>query len=326
MTKLRSFAARWGLPILGVLTALVGVCSLFVGAGGATGTTPDGSVGYFWSSRFPRTAALLLAGSAMALSGMIMQMLARNRFAEPSTAGTVDSATLGVLIVMAINPGMPVSLKMLVGTVAALAGTGLFMLILRRIPLRDPLIVPLIGIMLGGVIGALSSYLAYQLDLLQALSAMSTANFATMIEGRYELMWLALALSLAAYFTADRFTVAGLGDDLTTNLGLNYGRIVTIGLLIVAMNTALVVVHVGSIPFIGLIVPNLVAGLLGDNLRRTAPWCALLGAVLVVGCDIIGRIVNWPYEVPLGLIMSVVGAGIFLAILLRRDGRSRAHA
>ena len=326
MRALRPALARWGLPILGILTALVGVVSLFVGAGGGVGATPDGEIGYFWTSRFPRTAALFLAGSAMALSGLIMQMLARNRFAEPSTAGTVDSAALGVLLVVAFNPGMPVVLKMVVGTVAALLGTGLFMLILRRIPLRDPLIVPLIGIMLGGVIGAMSSYIAYQLDIVQTLSAMNTANFATMIQGRYELMWIALGLSIAAYVTADRFTVAGLGDDLTTNLGLNYGRIMTIGLLIVAMNTALVVVHVGSIPFIGLIVPNLVAMALGDNVRRTAPWTALLGAFIVVSCDIVGRIINWPYEIPLGLIISVVGAAIFLALLLRRERRSSALA
>ncbi|NLT25790.1 MAG: iron chelate uptake ABC transporter family permease subunit [Microbacteriaceae bacterium] len=308
------------------MTLAAGVASLFIGAGGAVGASPDGEVGYFLTSRVPRTIALLLAGTAMALSGMIMQMLARNRFAEPSTAGTIDSATLGVLIVMIFAPGMPVLGKMAAGTVAALVGTALFMLILRRMPMRDPLMVPLVGIMLGGVIGAVASYLAYRLDLLQALTGLQTANFSAMMQGRYELMWLALLLSAAAFLAADRFTVAGLGDDFTTNLGLNYGRIVAFGLLIVAMNTALVVVHVGAIPFIGLIVPNLVAMALGDNVRRTAPWVALLGAFLVVVSDIIGRVVNWPYEIPLGLIMSVVGAAIFLAILLRPETpRSRRH-
>ncbi|RRJ87337.1 ABC transporter permease [Gulosibacter macacae] len=318
--------ARWGLPLLIALTLAAGVVSLFVGAGGAVGATPDGEVGYFFSSRVPRTLALILAGVAMALSGMIMQMLARNRFAEPSTAGTIDSATLGVLMVMIFAPGMPVLGKMIAGTIAALIGTGIFMLILRRMPLRDPLMVPLVGIMLGGVIGAVTSFLAYRLDLLQALTGLQTANFSAMMQGRYELMWLALVLSVIAFIAADRFTVAGLGDDMTTNLGLNYGRIVAIGLIIVAMNTALVVVHVGAIPFIGLIVPNLVAMALGDNVRRTAPWVALLGAFLVLVCDIIGRLVNWPYELPLGLVMSVVGAAIFLVILLRPERSKVARA
>ena len=325
MQGFRTWFARRGLVVLAAATLAAGVASLFIGAGGAVGASPDGEVGYFLTSRLPRTLALLLAGSAMALSGMIMQLLARNRFAEPSTAGTIDSATLGVLVVMIFAPGLPIIGKMLVGTVAALIGTALFMLILRRMPLRDPLMVPLVGIMLGGVIGAVASYLAYRLDLLQALTGLQTANFSAMMQGRYELMWLALALGVAAFVAADRFTVAGLGDDFTTNLGLDYGRIVALGLLIVAMNTALVVVHVGAIPFIGLVVPNLVAMALGDNVKRTAPWVALLGALLVAVSDVIGRLVNWPYEIPLGMIMSVVGAAIFLAILLRSDQPRDRH-
>lgn len=321
---LRQFIARWGLAILTALTLAAGVTSLFIGAGGAVGSSADGSVAYFWTSRVPRTVALILAGSAMALSGMIMQMLARNRFAEPSTAGTVDSAMLGVLCVLLFMPTMPVFGRMLAGTVAGLIGTALFMVILRRLPKHDPVMVPLVGIMLGGVIGAVSTFLAYQADILQALTSMQSANFSAMIEGRYELMWLAGALTLVAFIAADRFTVAGLGDDFTTNLGLDYRKILTLGLVIVAMNTAIVVVHVGAVPFLGLIVPNLVAMALGDNVKRTAPWVALLGAFLLLVSDIVGRTINWPFEIPVGLIMSVLGAAIFLGFLLRPE-RSRVR-
>lgn len=317
MHRFQQSFSRWGLWALVALTLAAGAASLFIGAGGAIGVSADGEVGYFWTSRVPRTLALLLAGSAMALSGMIMQMLARNRFAEPSTAGTVDSAMLGIVLVMVFAPGIPVLGKLAVGTTAGLAGTLLFMLILKRIPMRDPLMVPLLGIMLGNVIGAVASFIAYRSDLLQSLGAMQSASFSAIIEGRYELMWIAAGLTIIAFIAADRFTVVGLGDNLTTNLGLNYGRIVLLGLVIVAMNTAIVVVHVGAIPFIGLIVPNLVAMLLGDNVRRTAPWVLLVGMLLVLLSDIVGRTVNWPYEVPLGLIMSIVGAAVFLAILLR---------
>ena len=321
----RALRSRWGLVLLACLTVAAGVISLFIGAGGAVGSSADGSVGYFWESRVPRTVALILAGAAMALSGMIMQMLARNRFAEPSTAGTVDSATLGVVCILIFLPEPSVAGKMLAGTVAGLIGTGIFLLILRRMPRQDPVMVPLVGIMLGGVIGAVSTFLAYQADILQALTGLQTANFSAMIQGRYELMWLAGILTIIAFIAADRFTVAGLGDDFTTNLGLNYGRILTLGIIIVAMNTALVVVHVGAVPFLGLIVPNLVAIALGDNVRRTAPWVALLGSLLLVVSDIVGRTINWPFEVPVGLIMSVLGAAIFLVFLLRpeRSGANR---
>lgn len=321
----RSFS-RWGLWALIALTLVASVVSLGIGAGGASGASSGtNDINLLWTSRVPRTIALLLAGSAMALSGMIMQMLARNRFAEPSTAGTVDSAALGIVLVMVLVPGIPVMGKLAVGALAGLAGTLLFMLILKRIPMRDPLMVPLLGIMLGNVIGAVASFIAYRTDLLQSLGSMQSASFSAIIEGRYELMWIAAALTVVAFIAADRFTVVGLGDNLTTNLGLNYTRIVLLGLAIVALNTAIVVVHVGAIPFIGLVVPNLVAMLLGDNVRRTAPWVLVLGMLLVVVSDIFGRIINWPYEVPLGLVMSIVGAAVFLTMLLRPRRKGAVH-
>lgn len=321
----RSFA-HWGLWVLIALTLAASVVSLGIGAGGASGaSSATDDINLLWTSRVPRTLALLLAGSAMALSGMIMQMLARNRFAEPSTAGTVDSAMLGIVLVMVLAPGIPVMGKLAVGALAGLGGTLLFMLILKRIPMRDPLMVPLLGIMLGNVIGAVASFIAYRTDLLQSLGSMQSASFSAIIEGRYELMWIAAALTLVAFLAADRFTVAGLGDNLTTNLGLNYSRVVLLGLVIVALNTAIVVVHVGAIPFIGLVVPNLVAMLLGDNVRRTAPWVLVLGMLLVLVSDIIGRVINWPYEVPLGLVMSIVGATVFLTLLLRPHRKRAAH-
>ena len=311
--------AGWSLAGLLLAIGAASVASLLIGAGdlGASGA-PD----FFWVSRVPRTVSLVLAGASLALTGMIMQLISRNRFVEPSTAGTVDAAALGVVLVMILAPGLPVIGKLLVGMLAALAGTGLFMLILRRIPLRDPLMVPLIGIMLGGVIGAAATFLAYRFNLLQSLAALQQANFGGVLQGRYELLWLVALLAVVAFVAADRFTVAGLGDAFATNLGLNYGRVVALALVIVSITVATVIVHVGAVPFIGLIVPNLVAMTLGDNVRRTAPWIAALGALAVLVCDLIGRLVRFPFEMPAGLIMSVVGAAVFLVVLLRPQRRS----
>lgn len=323
MTVFRAWFARRGLWLLSAVLVALGVASLFTGVGdvGASGA-PD----YLGLSRFPRTAALVLSGSSLALCGMIMQMLARNRFVEPSTAGTVDAAALGVVLVAILVPGLPVAARLGVAALSALAGTALFMLVLRRIRMSDPLVVPLVGIMLGGIIGAVTSYLALQYDLLQALSALSSANFAGVLQGRYELLWLPGALAVVAYIAADRFTVAGLGDAVTTNLGLNYRRVTMLGLLVVSITVAVIVVHVGSLPFLGLIVPNIVAMALGDNVRRTAPWIAMIGAILVLCSDLIGRLVKYPYEVQAGLVMSVFGAAVFLVLLLRpRRARGRAR-
>jgi len=172
--------------------------------------------------------------------------------------------------------------------------------------------------MLGGVVNAVTSFFAYRFDLLQSLSAWTTGDFSAVMRGRFELLFVAAGLTSIAFLAADRFTVAGMGKDFTTNLGLHHGRVGALGLGIVAMVTATVVVTVGSIPFLGLVVPNLVSLVFGDNMRRTAPWVALGGAGFVLVCDIVGRIVRYPYEIPIGTVVGVVGSVLFLVLLLRR--------
>jgi len=306
----------------------LGLVSLFVGVGDLSladlwAGGPDGlATQLLLISRLPRTLAIVLAGMAMGVAGLIMQMLSRNRFVEPSTAGTVEFAGLGLLTVTLVAPGLPVIGKMSVAAIFALIGTGIFLRILRSIPLRSALVVPLVGLMLGSVIEAMSTFIAYRYDLLQTLGVWMTGDFSGVLRGRYELLWLVAGLTAIAYLAADRFTVAGLGEEFTTNLGLNYRRVMTLGLSIVAVVSAVVVVTVGAIPFLGLVVPNIASLLVGDNLRRSIPWVAVLGAGFVLICDIIGRLVRYPYEIPIGTVIGVVGSAIFLYLLLRRPARA----
>lgn len=308
-------------------TAALALASLFVGVGEVTPARLwaegfGGEAGeLLLVSRLPRTLAILLAGTGMAVAGLIMQLLAQNRFVEPSTAGTVESASAGLLAMMLLAPAAPVIAKMLVASAFALAGTLLFLAILARVPLRSPLVVPLVGIMLGGVINAATTFLAYRFDLLQSLGAWTMGDFSGVLRGRYELLWIAFGLTVAAYLAADRLTLAGMGRDLSIGLGLDHGRTVFLGLVIVSLVTAAVVVTVGMIPFVGLIVPNIVSLALGDNARRSVPWVALLGAGFVLLCDIVGRVVAAPYELPVGTVVGVAGAALFLGLLLKRRDR-----
>ncbi|WP_375669497.1 iron chelate uptake ABC transporter family permease subunit, partial [Bartonella sp. MR168JLCBS] len=204
----------------------------------------------FWQTRLPRTVAVLLVGPALALSGLIMQLLARNRFVEPSTAGTLESASLGILFVMIFLPNIPVLGKMVIAAIFAMIGALLFMLLLRQIPLKSTFIVPLTGIILGYMIGSLTNAIADHEMLLPSLQAYLFGSFAMILDGKYELLWLSFPLCTLAYFTADRFTVAGLGEDLTNNLGLNYRTVMFFGLFIVSSITAVVVCTIGRISFV----------------------------------------------------------------------------
>lgn len=320
MPVLKYLLALSALVLLSVASVLIGVSDLSL-SGLFSGSDAMARL-VLVEVRIPRTLALVFAGAGMAVCGTIMQMLARNRFVEPSTAGTVESASLGILVVLLLAPGLPVYMKMLVATVFALAGTGLFLLILTRIPLRSPLMVPLVGIMLGGIISAVTTFLAYRYDMLQSLGAWTTGDFSAVLRGRYELLWLSLGLTALAYAAADRFTVIGMGEAFATNLGVDYAKVVALGLVIVSMVTAAVVVTVGMVPFLGLIVPNVVAMAMGDRLRRSLPWIAICGAGLVLVCDMIGRLVIAPFEIPVGTVLGMVGSVFFLYLVLRR--RSRA--
>ncbi|RVU15625.1 ABC transporter permease [Methylobacterium oryzihabitans] len=306
---------RAGGALAGLALLALAAASLLVGVGDLTGAE------VLAASRIPRTLALILAGAGMAVAGVIMQLVAQNRFVEPSTAGTAESATLGMLLVTLLAPGAPVVVKMLAATACALAGTALFLRVLRAIPLRARLTVPLVGIMLGGVVGAASTFIAYRTDMLQFLATWQAGDVSTVLRGRYELLWLAAVLTLLAYGLADRLTIAGLGRDAAVNLGLDYRRVVALALAIVSTITAVTIATVGTIPFLGLVVPNLVALAAGDNLRRTLPLVAASGAGLLLLCDVLGRLVRYPFEIPVGTVMGVVGSGLFLTLLLRGDAR-----
>ncbi len=309
--------------VLGMLVLGLALFSLNVGASRMNllnvlfGNGDDRVSKVLFASRVPRTLALLLAGAALAAAGMILQMMARNRLLEPSTVGTMEAAALGMLVLAVMAPGLPLWGQFLVVSVFAAAGTLLFLAVLKRIPLRSALLVPLVGLVLAGVIHAGSSLLAAQVDLAASLRAWGNGDFSAVLRGRYELLWLAAALTVLACITADRFTVIGMGRDFATNVGVNYTLLMAMGLVIVAMVSASVVVTAGVIPFIGLLAPNLVRPLVGDNLRRAIPLAALMGAALLLAADLLGRLLIHPFEVPSSNILMVVGAAAFIVILIR---------
>ncbi len=136
--------------------------------------------------------------------------------------------------------------------------------------------------------------------------------------GNYELLYISLPLFILAYFLAHKITIVGMGEDIALNLGISYNGILFLGLMIVSIITSLVIVSVGIIPFLGLIIPNLVALYLGDNLRKNLIYIALCGALFLLVCDIISRLVIFPFEMPLSITTGVLGSLIFIFLLLKR--------
>ncbi|WP_245417321.1 iron chelate uptake ABC transporter family permease subunit [Aminobacter sp. AP02] len=273
-------------------------------------------------SRLPRTLAAVLAGAGLAIAGLVLQILARNRFVEPTMTGTGQSAALGILAATMLFPSASIGVKTLAASATALAGTSVFLSIAHRLPPTQPFLIPLFGLVYGGVIGAAVTFIAWQADLLQYVDIWTNGEFSGVLRGRYELLWILAAMVALAWWIADRLTIVSMGREVSVGLGLNYQRIVQLGLVMVAVISSLAVVVVGMIPFVGLVVPNLVSRLMGDNLRSALPWVAVSGAALVLACDIVGRVIRYPYEIPVGTVLGVVGSGLFLWILFGRTERA----
>lgn len=304
------------------LLILLSVISLFLGVSSVTMrglfNLEDSQWQIFLDSRVPRLVSILIAGASLSICGLVMQQLSRNCFVSPTTAGTMDSARLGILLAILFFPGASMLLKTVIAVLVSFIGSLLFMSILSRLKFKDTIFVPLVGMMFGNVISSITAFIAYQQDLLQNLSGWLQGDFSLVMSGRYELLYFSLPMLIISYLFAQRFSIVGMGKDFATNLGLNYNQVLYIGLLIVSTVSSIIIVSVGVIPFLGLIIPNLVTLYLGDNLKKILSHTALLGAVFVLFCDILGRCLIYPYEISINAVVGVMGSGIFLYFLLKR--------
>lgn len=308
----------------GLLALFVVLCgaSLLVGARQVAWAQLFTLSGDVWltltASRLPRLAALVLTGIGLSVCGVILQHIVRNKFVEPATCGGLDAAKLGILVALTVAPSMGPGGRMAFALAFCFAASLAFVMIVRRIRFKNTVLVPVMGLMFGGVLSALAEFHAYRNNILQSMQGWLLGDFSKIVQGNYEIIYLILPIVALTYLYAHRFTVAGMGADMAASLGLNYPVTVALGLTLVAVTVSATVITVGAIPFVGLVVPNLVALHYGDNLSRTLPVVALGGASLLLVCDILGRVLIHPFEVPIGLTAGGVGGVLFLALIVWR--------
>lgn len=268
-------------------------------------------------SRFPRLIAIIVAGVGLSISGLIMQQISKNKFVSPTTAATVDFAKLGILFSMVVLTSATIMQKMVTAFIFSVVGTMLFMKMIKSIKLKNIIFVPLVGMMLGKVVGSITAFISYKYDLVQNVSSWMEGDMSLIMKGSYELLYLSIPMVILAFFYANKFTIVGMGEEFSINLGLNYNFVVNVGLVIVALISAVTIITVGNIPFLGLIIPNIVSLYSGDNLKRTLYHTALLGPVFLLICDILGRIIIFPFEISIGMMVGVIGSAIFLYMIIR---------
>ncbi|EAH5016411.1 ABC transporter permease [Campylobacter coli] len=316
------FKHLFSLNILLILLVVFGIISLFIGVIRINlddiFSLSATQLEIILLTRIPRLIAILLTGMSLSICGLIMQQLTQNKFVSPTTAGTMDCAKFGILISLIFFAGASFFTQALIASIFALLGSFIFIQILRKIKLKDVIFVPLIGLMFGGIINAITTFFAYALNYIQNIQGWLQGSMANVMQGNYELLYISLPLFILAYFLAHKITIAGMGEDLALNLGVSYNTILFLGLIIVSIITSVVIVSIGVIPFLGLIIPNLVAIYRGDNLKKNLIYIALCGALFLLICDIISRLVIFPFEMPLSITTGVLGSLIFIFLLLKR--------
>jgi len=306
-----------GLAVLGFLALL----SLFIGVESLNPLDLFRADDLAWflllNSRLPRLFALLLSAWALCLAGILLQSLSANPYASPETATTQAWASLGFLLGLRFFPEALPLLRMLASFVFALGGTGLFLLLSRRLPYKSKAALPLLGMALSLAIDAFTDTWARSMDLLQSLHTWLSGDFTLITLGRYEILGITLPVLALAWWFADHFTLAGLGEEKARSLGLSWRSLTILGLALASLLSAAVLTSSGILPFIGLVVPNIVRLFLGDQVKKIIPYSCLLGSLILLISDLISRLVLYPFELPLSISLGVIGSLLFLFVQKR---------
>lgn len=276
-------------------------------------------------ARLPRTLAALLSGAALAVSGAVLQNVLGNRLASPSIIGVNAGAGLGVTLCLAAG-----GLSGIAVSCAAFFGSFLTVLIIFLFSYRTK--ASKTTIILGGVaLNAIWNAIAESVTVLDTdVGALSmdfrVGGFSAV---SYPRLLPAAGLILAALcilFTfCNELDVVALGDETALGVGLPVGKYRMIFLALAAALSGAAVSFAGLLGFIGLIVPHFVRRLTGSESGKLLPMCALCGAGFVTLCDTVSRVVFAPYELPVGILMAVIGGPMFFILLIQRGlGRAKA--
>lgn len=290
--------------------------AILAGPGSTAGTI-------FWYARLPRTAACLLAGAALAVSGAVIQGVLHNQLASPGIIGVNAGAGFAVTLCCAAGA---ISGWAVAG--AAFAGamvTVLLVVFLARKTGASRTTVILGGVAVNAFVNALSEAVTKLVPEIAMLSAdFRVGGFGAVSHLRLIPAGVVILLSVAAVLTlCNELDVLALGEETAQGLGMPVRRMRTVFLVLATLLAGSAVSFAGLLGFVGLIVPHAVRRMGGCESRVLLPLCAICGAGFVTGCDVLCRVFFAPYELPVGIGMSVLGGPFFLMLLLKQRGGKR---
>lgn len=275
--------------------------------------------------RWPRLLAALIVGASFAVSGALMQGVTNNPMASPSILGINGGASLGLAVAMILLPQASLTATIIFAFLGTALATFVILLLAKSVGGRaTPVYLALAGTAIGAVFSAITHMLVVFFAVAQDLSYWTAGGISgvRMEQIYFVLPWTLLGLFIAI-MVSKQVTLLSFGEEVAIGLGSQLNRVRLLAGLAVLILSGSSVAIAGPIGFVGLVVPHIVRRLVGIDYRRVIPFSALLGASLVIVSDVFARLVNPPYETPLGAITAIIGVPFFI-YLARRGGGGRS--
>ena len=308
--------ANWGRYFIAIIATLALVW-LALGVGFGEWSNPMGLDETVWQLRYPRIATALLVGMALSVSGAALQALCENPLADPSLIGTAGGEALGVVLVLALGfTGVGVPLAAFLGSVIVC----LFILAIHRFLGGGQMGLLILGFVISAFCAAIVSLVLFMSDDMVLRSATNWLS-GSMAEAGFVPLRYALFSMLAGLIIllpmGRQLDGLMLGETTAMSLGIKVGRARTLVVIASALLTGAAVSLAGVIGFIGMMVPNLLAIIFGGGRMRLMIWSGWLGAVLLLVIDAMARHVAYPVDVPVGIVLALLGGPFFIWLFVR---------
>ncbi|MGO1043054.1 FecCD family ABC transporter permease [Clostridioides difficile] len=272
--------------------------------------------------RLPRAIAAALVGGFLAVSGAIMQGITRNPIAEPSVIGITQGATFAIAISLVLQQKLPklihgsFSVMMFAFIGASISGLFIYFISSKSRGRVNNVKLALAGVALGTLLISLASAISMYFNLSQQLSFWISGGLVGVTWEGIKLLFIVGGIGfILSMIMAPRITILSLGEEVAIGLGQKTDIVRFICIVLVILMTGASVSVSGNIIFIGLIVPQIAKGIVGSDYKYIIPSSLVLGAVLLVYTDILSRMINPPYEAPVGSITALIGVPIFIYLV-----------
>ncbi len=282
---------------------------------------------YIWQNVMPSVAVSIIAGVGLAIGGVVMQAVTGNPLADPYTTGISSGACLGAVIAILIG----FTFASTVGEYGIISNAficslvpALVVVLISKRAGSSPTTIILVGIAISYFFNGMITFLMVMADpnKMYAAYQWQIGSVTGITWGEIPMMLAAVAVaSVISYFVSSKLDLLMLGDESAKSLGLNVEQFRTLCLVMLSVLVASIISYTGIIGFVGLIIPHTARFLVGGTSRFVIPMSIVLGAAVLVFANMVSRTITFYTDVPIGIVMSFIGAPLFLYLIMRKKSQ-----